>query len=161
MGVRTIELPNGLHALVDEADFTLVDGKRWGLNSEGYVIWRTTLHGERYMVGMHRVIMGLSKGDGVIVDHINGNVLDNRRTNLRLCTRAENSRNRRVHAVNKVGLKGVSAKRKTPTSRVRWIAQITVSGRKKHLGRFDTPELAHEFYCLAADMLHGDFSNHG
>jgi hypothetical protein len=159
--VRTIPLTNGTHAIVDDADFEVLSGITWGVNSEGYPVRRKSLEGRRYMVGMHREIMGCTKGDGRFIDHVNGNVLDNRRSNLRFCSKAENSRNRKRHAGNKSGFKGVSPKQKTPTSRVRWVAQILIAGKKKHLGRFDTPEEAHEFYCLAADMLFGEFSNHG
>jgi len=50
--------------------------------------------GRKLSVFMHRHIMGLSRGDGKVVDHINRDSLDNRRSNLRICTRSENNKNR-------------------------------------------------------------------
>ena len=56
---------------------------------------------------------------------------------------------------NTSGYKGVSyAKRQK-----KWVARTSVEGRDKHLGYFNTPELAYEFYCLATEMLHGSFAN--
>lgn len=103
------------------------------------------------------MIMGIPLHDPRNVDHINGDGLDNRRENLRVCTHAENTRNKRMLSANTTGLKGVSWHKKDKKFR----AQIGFDGQKVHLGNFDDPHLAHEMYCLAADMLHGEFANHG
>jgi hypothetical protein len=91
------------------------------------------------------------------VDHDDGNGVNNRIGNLRDCTQAQNCANRKIHSNNESGYKGVWYSRQHN----KWRAAIHMRGRKKHLGLFNTPELAHEFYCLAADMLNGEFSNHG
>ena len=91
------------------------------------------------------------------VDHINGKRDDNRWTNLRDASAAQNACNRKTRRDNKNGLKGV----KWNASNKQWHARIQHRGRRVHLGIFKTKELAHEFYCLAADLLHGDFSNYG
>lgn len=101
--------------------------------------------------------MGIPLSDPRQVDHINGDGLDNRRENLRICTHAENTRNKRMLGANTSGFKGVSWHKGDRKFR----AQITVNKRKIHLGNFDDAEMAHEMYCLAADMLHGEFANHG
>lgn len=91
------------------------------------------------------------------VDHDNEKKDDNRWGNLRLATDAQNNANRRVRRDSRSGLKGViwiAEKRK-------WRAQIKHAGQSRHLGYFESANLAHEFWCLASDMLHGEFSNHG
>lgn len=76
------------HALVDDTDHRALRDQRWSLNSHGYVQgWNGTV------CKLHRVLLGLSRGDGNVVDHINGNRLDNRRKNLRLVNVTINNRN--------------------------------------------------------------------
>jgi hypothetical protein len=77
-------------ALVDHADESLLREYRWKLNN-GYASRYDRNSGSA--VVMHRQIMGLAKGDPLVVDHINGKRLDNRRANLRVVTAAENSQN--------------------------------------------------------------------
>jgi len=101
--------------------------------------------------------MGLARGDGLVIDHINGNRLDNRKENLRICSRGENSRNQALSRGNTSGFKGVTWHKYAG----KFFVQITCAGKRRNLGYFDCPELGHEFYCLAADMLHGEFANHG
>lgn len=91
------------------------------------------------------------------VDHINGNRADNRFSNLRVVGRIGNAQNRRTNSTNRSGFKGVSWHKRVR----RWVAKIQWNRREKHLGYFDTASEAHEFYCLAADMLHGQFANYG
>ena len=74
---------------------------------------------------LHRFVMGLTKGDGLIVDHINGDRLDNRAENLRLVTKAENAQNR-TKAVGALKFRGVS---KRPSGRYRISVQIPGGGR--------------------------------
>jgi hypothetical protein len=102
---------------------------------------------------MHRLIMGAGRGQ--IVDHQDGNGLNNSRENLRLCTTAENIRNQKPHRTGKHSskLKGV-----TPTGRGTWRAQIMANYKKKNLGVFPTPEAAALAYDEAAAELHGEFA---
>jgi len=106
------------------------------------------------LVRMHRIIAGANHKDE-IVDHINGNTLDNRRSNLRICSNAENGRNRGKNSNNSSGFKGVFLKRD------KWAAQIKHNGKSIHLGTFKTPEEAHLAYQRAANKLHGRFKNYG
>lgn len=94
-------------ALVDDQDAYLAE-HRWSLHSEGYVC-RTARSGDGTYrtVMLHRAVMGCVPGDGVQVDHIREDKLDNRRANLRLATNAQNQQNR--HAVRSAtGRRGVS-----------------------------------------------------
>jgi hypothetical protein len=106
---------------------------------------------------MHRVI--LSPPDGLQVDHVDGNGLNNQRTNLRLCTHTENCRNsrlakKRVHF--QCRFKGVAFERSRKHC---WKAHIRTPNGQKTLGRFDTQEAAACAYNAAARELFGDFAN--
>jgi hypothetical protein len=103
---------------------------------------------------MHTAIAGVL---GKQIDHINPHhTLDNRRSNLRVATKAENCQNRRTRSDNKTGFKGVSF---DPVLR-KFKAQIMVSGRRIYLGWFETPERAHKAYVIAASEHHGAFARY-
>lgn len=86
------------------------------------------------------------------VDHINHNTLDNRKSNLRVCTNAENSRNQILSSNNTSGYKGVTK------AGNRWVAKISFNGKLIHLGTYNTPEEAAQAYDIAAKALHKDFA---
>lgn len=94
------------------------------------------------------------------IDHINGNGLDNRLSNLRLATRAQNAHNSLPCKGSASGLKGAfldrTAERLGRPSK--WKSSIMHNGVLHHLGYFRTPEDAHAAYCEAAKRLHGEFA---
>ena len=92
-----------------------------------------------------------------IVDHADCNPMNNNITNLRAATKAENQRNSGMYAHNTSGYKGVA----WSNACKKWVARIKIMGVCKHLGVFETKELANEFVTLAREMLHGNFANHG
>lgn len=112
---------------------------------------------ERKTVYMHRLIMERVLGRKLIstetVDHINGDTLDNRRSNLRLATPAENMRNQKRRKDNSSGYKGVCFHKQTK----KWMARVVIKGKGIYLGVFDTPELAYQAYCDSARQIHGEF----
>lgn len=89
------------------------------------------------------------------VDHIDGDGLNNKFANLRAASRVQNNHNSRAKPRKRNLPRGVN-----PVSSGRFCAMISIKNKKKHLGTFDTPEEAGEFYQLAADMLHGEFAYH-
>jgi hypothetical protein len=91
------------------------------------------------------------------VDHINGVKSDNKIENLRAATSSENQCNVPLASNNVSGHKGVTMYKRTG----KWRAQIAFNKVVKHLGYFETKELAVEFIELARDMLHNNFANHG
>lgn len=101
---------------------------------------------------LHAVILG-SPPAGKVTDHINRNVLDNRRSNLRWATVAENNRNRAMRP-GFSGRRGVQVGRKLGT----WEAFIVVHGRRTYLGRFTSEDDAAAAYRDAASRLHGNFA---
>jgi hypothetical protein len=140
---RTIPLTKGYHTLVDEADYHALVQWSWCVSVQR--AWRAVavrraggLKQSAY-VYMHRQIMGLGYGDRRLVDHINGDPLDNRRCNLRIATFSENGMNRGAQP-NK------------------YIAQIAAKGRRLYLGLYPTPEEAHQAYCQKAAELHAEFA---
>jgi hypothetical protein len=146
----------GKQILVDDEDYAELAKYTWRVNARGYAQRTIKERGCQTVIQMHRQILGLHTGDARLVDHINRNKLDNRRSNLRACTKAQNGWNQGPQRTNTTGFKGVN---QMPSGR--FAAQIRYLGQKHHLGSFDTAEEAHEVYCLAADMLHGEFANHG
>lgn len=107
---------------------------------------------------LHRIILerilGRKPECHELTDHINGNGLDNRRENLRVATHSQNQMNKSAKRGTKAGLKGVSHDKKWN----KWIAVIIYNRKRIQLGRFDTPEEAHEAYKAKAIELHGEFA---
>jgi hypothetical protein len=87
------------------------------------------------------------------IDHINGDRADNRISNLRLATRKENSRNRKLHYTNTSGFRGVTWDR----SKMRWKAKITVNGKSRTLGNYVDIADAAAAYEKAAAVHYGEF----
>lgn len=145
-------------AIVDFIDGDLQIYK-WS-SSKGYAHRIDKTNGVNSRVVLHRVIMSrVLKRELLpdeLVDHIDHNPCNNRRSNLRLATPAQNAKNSRKQSNNTSGYKGVTfnpaAKKK------KWIAQITSNGKAKNLGTFYTREEAAIAYNLAASELHGEFA---
>lgn len=156
--MKEIRLQNGKICRVDDFDFERLSAFKW-YDLQGYVARKPTekLDGKRPWIRMHREILGLEVGDGKIVDHIDCDRLNNQRSNLRLATFEQNCANRTLNRNNKSGYKGVSFHK--PGNR--WVAQISIKSKVRSLGLYDDPKEAYEVYCLAADMLRGEYANHG
>lgn len=161
----TIEIPlsQGKVVIIDEADVELVRRHKWFANStRGRTFYALTniMHpgaiDKRTTLSMHRLILGLAESY-TQVDHIDGNGLNNRRSNLRICSNSENARNRRKRIDNTSGYKGVSFDARS----YKWVAYINFDGKRMHIGYFNTREDAHAAYCKAATKLHGEFANYG
>ena len=126
-------LANGVEFYIDEQDLETAKAYQWWSDSNGYIRARGE-SGKR--VRLHRLIM--NPKPGYVVDHINGNRRDNRRSNLRLCTPNENCRNHGISTNNSSGSTGVSYFERNQ----KWVAYIAVDGMNFHIGSFDTYEQA-------------------
>lgn len=127
---------HGLVALTDDADADLALPFKWAVikSAHGGAYAHRSIYsrGKATSCLLHRVIAGAAHGD--VVDHVNGDGLDNRRANLRVCTRQENARNRpRPGRNNTSGVTGVSRGRSLSSP---WEASIKVDGRRIYLGSF-------------------------
>lgn len=152
--VAYVPLTKGYEAIIDADDVPLVEGYTWKAFVDKRRVYATTeIGGRKNKTGirMHRLIMGAPKG--VDVDHIDHNGINNRRANMRLCTRSENLQNQRKRLDNTSGFKGVNYYKRTG----RWRAYIMRDSKEQHLGYFDTPEEAHSAYCKASKEIHGEY----
>ena len=142
--------------MVDDADFENLAIHNWRLSAGGYAIRTEGKNPNKKLRSMHREILNVTDAS-VHVDHIDGNKLNNTRENLRVVSRSQNGMNRKAYSNNTTGFKGVTFIQKSG----KYQAQIKYDNKKKWLGEFVTPEEAHEVYCLAADLVHGQYANHG
>ena len=152
-----IRLTRGLEAIVDDEDFEWLSEFKWYAIKPGkcvYAVRDVKLDGVRHCIYLHRLVMGLHKGDKTIVDHINMNSLDNRKENLRLATSQQNAGNMRKWR-GKYKYKGVRYCNKAN----RWLASIVVNRKQIHLGTWMTEEQAARAYNEAAIDYRGEFAN--
>ena len=146
----------GRFAVVDNNVYPAVCRFKWFENADGYAArhqWVPTARANR-VVWLHHLVLDTS--DGMLVDHVNGDRLDNRRQNLRLGSRAQNARNKAKPSNNTTGFKGVHLDKRR--KRNRWHAQINCDGKAYHLGNYPTAEEAARAYDGAALALHGEFA---
>ena len=156
--MQRISLTQGLYALVDDEDFDLIGSNRWHAVKMGtknrplfYAARNVTVAKNKGRLElMHRRIMQAPAG--MVVDHINHDTLDNRRSNLRLCTQRDNMKNMRS-GPNKYGFRGISR-----SSLGTFIASIRVAGRANYLGCFPNAESAARAYDAAAINEFGEFA---
>lgn len=136
-------------ALVDVGDYYLAEDHKWGLCiSRGLKYVGSRINGE--YICLHQFLLETRNG----ADHRNGNPLDNRRSNLRVCSQADNTLNRGFNKNNKSGYKGVIFYSKTN----KWRARIGYRGIKRHIGYYDTPKEAAIAYNNKALELHKEFA---
>ena len=140
--------------LFDKADLQKVTSRRWRM-CNNYVITTINKNDKRYTVYLHRFIMGVADKE-LEVDHINGDQLDNRRCNLRVCTHADNRKNNKMYKSNTTGVTGVSYRADCPARP--YVASICVGGKQKCLGYYPTIETATEARRKAEQMYFGDFT---
>ena len=124
------------------------------LNDKGYV----AVNIDNQCIGLHRIIWMMQHGEmPSLIDHIDGNRQNNKISNLRLADRFGNAQNKRMHRNNTSGVKGVSWHKRA----AKWKAQIVCNGKHYNLGLYKSLDDADEMVCLAREMLHGSFTNHG
>jgi hypothetical protein len=148
-----IALSRGLVALVDDEDEARVTSYgKWYAHQDSKTFYARKnywLAGRCLSVRMHKVILGLE-----LIDHINGNGLDNRRTNLRPATSSQNAMNRGLRSDNTSGFKGVYWHRSSGC----WAATIQHGDQRQHLGLFSSPIDAALAYDAAALHHFGEFA---
>lgn len=139
-------LSSGEYFWFDDRDYDLISAYQWS-TQQGYAYTHVNYNGRKTTYRLIRLLFGLAPSSKYpVVDHINGDIRDNRRCNLRLCSNKENVRHRS-------GVKGWYLERKSG----RYFSRITVNGKIIHLGMFATKDEATAAYRVASKKYHGDF----
>ena len=137
--------------IVDDEDLPLLSKYRWYAAHIKKRAWYAQCVTSGTCILMHRLILGAKPGQ--LVDHIDGNGLNNRRSNIRIANNAQNQHNT-TKTRGRSKFKGVSFK----TRKNRWEASIRVNGKRHWLGIFKEEAAAAAAYRSAAMRLHGEFS---
>lgn len=146
----TIVLEDGNETMVDidDLDF-LVNLCRWNTDAKGYVRGKT----KNGLVSIHRLVSKVP--DNMVVDHINHNLLDNRKCNLRICSGSDNAKNKKIPKNNTSGVLGVYYIDKSKSKK--WRASIGVNGKTVYIGQYKTKEEAIEARQKAECDYFGEF----
>lgn len=145
------------YVLVDDDDYDELIKYKWYVNTCGYASKYKRLGKRQIGTLMHRLILGLSPKDGFVVDHINRDILDNRKSNLRICTQSENIKNSYTHGNKefKSQFKGVF---KTKDTHPTWAVRIVNNKKNIFIGTFHDEKIAALAYDQAARKYHGEFA---
>jgi hypothetical protein len=153
--MKVIKVSQGFHTLVDDDDYNNLNVFNWLPQKLSKTVYARKQEKGKFQY-MHRIIMNAKKGE--IVDHKNGDGLDNRKFNLRKCTRSENGCNRGKDKDNSSGYKGVQYITNKQKRVKRWVATITKNKRNICVGYFHTKEEAALAWNEAAKKYHGEFA---
>jgi len=132
---------------IDEEDLPLISCFKWSSPTFGThtkIQYARAYAGENKNIYMHRLILGFPEDD---IDHIDGNGLNNTKSNLREVNQRINQSNRKYHRDGK--LVGCSYDK----TRDKWFANIRINGKTKYLGRYDTEQEAHNVYLKSKEVL--------
>jgi hypothetical protein len=154
---REIPLTKGQVALVDADDFVRISQHSWRAewsytNKTFYAVRRETVEGKRVRIPMAAEVLRI--GLPLVGDHITHITLDNRKSNLRVATDAQNRRNKRKYTTNTSGYKGVSFSKRENM----WVANIMIDGKYKHLCYSSDKALAARIYDKKAYEVYGEFA---
>jgi hypothetical protein len=154
-----VPLSQGRWATIDPEDAENVLQYRWYIdrsNRSGREYARSNVYlpnGKHTTILMHRLIAGFP-GTRSVVDHRNGDGLDNTRANLRVCSYSNNLMNQRPRTDGTSRFKGVSWN----TKRSKWVVNIQIKGRNTYIGLAECEEEAAVLYNIAAQLFYGEYA---
>lgn len=152
LAYEIIKIKDDIFVIVSSKDKELIEKHKWSINSKGYLRRHgPKVNGKWTKIYLHREILNCP--NNYQVDHINGNKLDNRRENLRLCTNMLNHYNMPKRSNNKSGVTGVYFSNKLK----KWVAEIKANKIKIYLGSFNNIRDAESVRKLAEEKYFGDF----
>ena len=162
--MKVIPLTRDKYTIVDDEDYDNLMKCSWewvpatgSAQGAGYAV-RSGRKGESSLVQMHRDILGLSRDDKVMVDHINRDSLDNRKENLRLADVQKNAFNKPKPIMDCTSqFKGVFMRQSGEVHRNKWTARIKFNGRHVELGVYDDEETAAGVYNFASRIFFGRY----
>lgn len=138
-------------AIIDTEDYERVKDYKWHFNHKTQTVGGS-LPNSNSKIYISRLIMNVTDPQ-TEVDHKNHDKLDNRKQNLRICSRSQNQKNQRILKSNTSGYKGVSW---CPKSN-KWVSKISVNNKTVHLGLFTDKKQAAHAYNRASKKYHGEF----
>ena len=144
-------LYDGTECLFDKEDFDKIKDLTWCLDGHGYALARKSDGNKVTRIKMHRLIMNAP--DGFDIDHINHNTIDNRKKNLRICTRSQNNTNKYKRSNNTSGVIGVSLNKSS-----KWIAYIVIDKKQTYLGSFINKDDAIKTRLKAELKYYGEYA---
>jgi hypothetical protein len=153
--VIKLPLSKNKYALVDDEDYPKVSKHKWFVIQRGKSehACRTVIeNGNKRTEYLHRALLNPNSNE--VVDHINGNGLDNQKANLRLCTKQQNSWNSDKNTKNVSGYKGVSFEKTTG----KWRVRIRKDGKSYSYGLYEQAEEASKVYLEKAQELFGQYA---
>lgn len=150
-GTTLVQLTQGSVCVLDTSAWEEIKHRTWHVNGN-YACSAYYHKKQKTPLRMHREIM--RPPPGMVVDHVNHNTLDNRKSNLRICTPQQNQFNQQRKHTTRPGRKGVYFFKKTG----KWYSQICLEGSNKHLGYFLTDAEAAQAYDNAAKTHFGEFA---
>ncbi len=158
--MKIIQLTKGKVTIVDDEDFDLINSYKWKVSKShsniNYAI-RNAWDGKQKKYrkeSIHRVIMGVTNSN-IFIDHIDGDGLNNCKSNLRICTHSQNACNRKSAIGSSSQYLGVSLIKSTG----KWLALIRKDKRLYYLGVFNIEAHAALAYNKAAQKFHGEFAS--
>ena len=138
----------------DKEDLEKVAKYTWHKNADGYIVTKVTIDPKRRIfVSLHRYLMRETDCD-VIIDHIDGNPSNNCKANLRRVNSVQNAHNRKISKANTSGITGVYLRNNIN----KWYAYISIDGKRKHLGCFDSKEEAIQARKEAEEKYFGEYA---
>jgi len=154
---RRIKLTRGKYAIVDVEDFERLNKYKWHCTHYGYAVraeYERSGKGKR-QVGVHMHKMVCPAPDGMVVDHVNRNSLDNRKSNLRVATQRQNVWNRKfVRKGGKTRYDGI----RWDKNREKWQVRLTIKGRRESFGYYADEVEAAKAYDEAAKRYRGEYA---
>jgi len=157
--VAIIKLTKEKETIIDLEDLEKILKYKWCASKEGkgwYALTNIKTNYKYNRLRLHRFLMNITDSN-IFIDHKDCNPLNNRKSNLRLCTNQENQRNVKLQKRNTTGFKGVYFRK----DRNKYIAYTKCNGKNICFGSSETAEGAYEIYCKKIIEIHKEFSNKG
>ena len=154
-GTTKITTRKGDIYFIDTNDAEIAKRHCWSKHTNGYARTVVRIGAKMKTVYLHRLLCPISQ-EQPHIDHINGDITDCRRVNLRKCNHSENLQNQKRRIDNSTGYKGVGLHRQTG----RYRARVTVGGKKIHIGLFESAEHANIAASKMRETLHKEFVRH-